>query len=101
MADYKETLRRGSRLVLTWLPVFTLLGSLAVWVDTRYMHRQISDTRFIDLQLSLVQTKISAYQRMLDKDEDLTEAERMDYDVSIEQMKDLLRERNRLLGVGE
>ena len=101
MADIKETLRKSTRIVLTYLPVITLLGTIGLWVDTRYMHRQISDTRYIDLQIGLIETRMSTYQRMLDQAQMLTEAERLDYEVSVEQLKDLLKERNKLLGVGE
>lgn len=83
------------------IPMIGFLGTAALWVDTRYMHRQISDTRFIDLQIRLIENRISIYQRMIDRQEPLTESERMDYDVSVEQLKDLLRERNKLLGIGQ
>ena len=76
-------------------PVITLLVSAWLWFDTRYMHREISDTRFIELQIKIVQGHIRDYHRLDEPSpEDTT-----NYELDVDQLKNLQQERNRILGI--
>lgn len=81
--------------VATLGPIVALLSATALWVDTRYMHREISDTRFIELQIKIVDGHIRDYHRL----DSPSQEDTMKYNLDFEQLKNLQRERNRILGL--
>jgi hypothetical protein len=85
--------------LITILPLLALLGTGAMWVDTRYMHKQISDTRYIDLQIKIVQGHIREYERLKTSDAPLTMSDESNYNTDLRQLDNLLSERNKLLGI--
>lgn len=82
------------------MPLLALLGTSIMWVDTRYMHREISDTRFIELQIRLVERNIRDYHRMMEEGRELTPQERMDLEMEQDQLRFLRSERNKVLDLG-
>lgn len=86
--------------VLRALPLLALLGTSIMWVDTRYMHKEISDTRFIELQIKLVQNNIRDYHRMIEDGVELSPTEKMELEMEQDQLKFLINERNKVLDLG-
>ena len=86
--------------VLRALPLLALLGTAILWVDTRYMHREISDTRFIELQIKMVEINLQGYNRRLGNGEELSPQEQLEYEMERDQLKFLMNERNRVLDLG-
>lgn len=83
------------------MPVLAAIATAIMWVDTRYMHREISDTRFIELQLRIVQAQVREYHRRVEDGKTLTPDELLQFELDKDQLKFLMNERNRLLGLGE
>jgi len=83
------------------IPLLATITTTAMWVDTRYMHKEISDTRFIDLQIKILEMGISEHENKVDSGEPISVSATRNYQLNIKQMEDLMRERNKLLGIGE
>ena len=81
-------------------PLVAMLATAWFWFDTRYMHRTISDTRFIELQIRIVQGDIRDHNKMLDAGVTLSAEQRMQFDLDKDQLKFLMSERNKILGIG-
>ena len=81
------------------LPLLALAGTGAMWVDTRYIHKQISDTRYIDLQIKIVQGHMRDYERLKDQGATLSSTDESNYQTDKRQLDHLLTERNRMLGL--
>ena len=82
------------------LPILALVGSFALWLDTRYMHREISDTRFIELQIRIVQGNVRSFNRRIDNGEELNSQETLEFEMEKDQLKFLMNERNKILDIG-
>lgn len=83
--------------LLASLPLLGLLGSLMLWVDTRHMHKDIADVRFIGLQIRIIDGHIRDYTRL----ENPTTADKVLYELDRDQLTNLKKERNRELGIGD
>lgn len=95
--DYKTL----TNIVLKFLPLIATVLTIGLWVDTRYMHKEISDGRFIELQIKILEGNITAYHRVKDAGGELSAEEKMKYDMDKEQLKNLMAERNKILGIGD
>jgi hypothetical protein len=84
-----------------WIGLIAALGVLIAWIDMRYMHRDISNHRHILTQLSIVETKLDTYHRMIDHGETLTAREQTDYELARLEKQALITERNKLMDIGE
>jgi hypothetical protein len=100
-----KTIKLASRL-LRLLPVLMLITSIVYWVDARYMHKQafsiyndISDFRYNDLQIRVLEARLKIYTATLNSGGELSPDERVQYDTDLEQLKDLMKERNKALGL--
>lgn len=82
------------------IPLVTLMATTAMWVDTRYMHREISDTRFIDLQIQILEMSIVEYENKINNELPVTMDETRRYNLNVDQMKNLMKERTNTLGIG-
>lgn len=96
MPNITKTLKYLAAIV----PLIVLLGSVAIWIDARYMHKSISDTRHIDLQIMIVQGHIRDYERLVDLDKPITAADQRNYQLDLATIQNLKQERARLLGIG-
>tara|TARA_B100000929_G_scaffold247489_1_gene206231 strand:- start:9111 stop:9398 length:288 start_codon:yes stop_codon:yes gene_type:complete len=83
----------------TVIPILALIGTCIMWADTRYMHKEISDTRYLDLQIRIVQGHIRDYERLKSSGAKLSLSDESTYDMDKKQLDHLLKERNRLLGL--
>ncbi len=77
-----------------------MVATAFMWVDTRYMHTDISDTRFIELQIRIVQGHIRDYTRIIDSGSSPTANDTVAYEMDVDQLKNLMAERNKILGIG-
>ena len=94
-------LKKFYRILLDMLPLLILGGTILMWVDVRYMHRYISDTRFIELQRIIVQSQVRDFHQMIKSGVELTPEQELQFELDKDQLKFLMSERNRLLGIGE
>lgn len=93
--------------MLNWLKKLGLFVSVVgplltavLWFDTRYMHKEISDFRFLEIQISMLERDAKAYARRIDQENYIpTEEERLEYDVIKDQLIKLNTKRNELIGV--
>ena len=90
-----------SHLLFAAVPFISAIATAFMWADTRYMHKDISDTRFIELQIKIVEGHIRDYNRVLDSGGQLNAEEQVKYELDKKQLMDLMAERNRILGIGE
>lgn len=72
-----------------------------MWFDTRYMHKEISDTRYIELQIKIVERNVKDYHRMVESGETPSPREELDFEMDKDQLKFLMNERNKILGIGD
>ncbi len=70
-------------------------------MDTRYMHKEMSDTRFIELQIRIVEGHVRDYNRIIDADGTLSAEDQMKREMDMDQLKNLMMERNKILGIGD
>jgi hypothetical protein len=84
----------------TIIPLLTFAGTVALWIDPRYMHKQISDTRFIDVQIRIVESNIRDFER-IEESRQLTPGEKNDLDVEKDQLGHLYKQRQKMLGLGK
>ena len=82
------------------VPVIAMVATAGMWIDTRYMHQDISNTRFIELQIRIVQGHIRDYTRIVDSDGVITASDTVQHEMDKEQLKNLMSERNKILGLG-
>jgi hypothetical protein len=93
-------MKKALTIFLTVMPILAMLGTGAMWVDTRYMHKQIADIRYIDMQIRIVKGHIKDFERLKDSGSELTTADETSYSTNMTQLDHLLVERNRMLGLG-
>lgn len=101
MSNVTINLTKWYHFVLGAIPLVAVIATTIMWIDTRYMHREISDTRFIEMQLRLVQMQVRQYNTRIKAGEVLTPEEQIQFDLDKDQLKLLLAERNKILGIGE
>ncbi len=99
MPDININLTKWYHFAIAAAPVVAMFATGLMWIDTRYMHRNISDTRFIELQIKIVEGHVSSYNRILDSGGQLTASEKMKLELDMNQLKNLTTERNKLLGI--
>ena len=83
------------------IPLLAAIGTTLMWIDTRYMHRDISDTRFIELQIKIVEGHIRDYHRVIESGGSLSVEDQMKFDLDKDQLLKLRAERDRILGIGQ
>lgn len=100
MGTNRERLKKILTIGAGIIPILTFVGSLVLWVDNRYMLKQISDTRFIDLQISIVQGSLRDYERLSKNQLIIDKMDETEYELQKQRLMLLEQERNRLLGIG-
>ena len=86
--------------VATVGPIITFCATAWLWLDTRYMHREISDRRSVDTQIMIIQGHLRDYTRIIDSGRELSAQDELNYDLDKTRLQNLQAERNRLLGIG-
>ncbi len=100
MPDSKTIWSKFYTEFLRALPVLALLGTVVLWIDTRYMHREISDTRFLEIRIEMVSDNVQEYNRRIDAGETLSAQEQLEFEMEKDQLRFLMNERNKLLDLG-
>ena len=100
MPDVKINLTKWYHFVVAIVPVVAMIATGFMWMDTRYMHKEISDTRFIELQIRIVEGHIRDYNRIVDNNGDLSADDVFENEMDVDQLKNLMAERNKILGIG-
>lgn len=101
MPNITLNLTKWYHFIIAAMPIFASLVTFVLWFDTRYMHREISNTRFNELQIRIIQSQVRDYHEMVKNGEELTITEQMQFDLDKDQLKYLMSERNKLLGIGD
>lgn len=101
MADIQINLTKWYHFVLAVAPVVAMVATAIMWIDTRYMHKEISDTRFIELQIRIVQGHVRDYNRVIDNGGMLSADDKFNHEMDKDQLKNLMLERNKILGIGD
>ena len=65
------------------------------------MHKEISDNRFIQLQIDIVSGQLMDYNRIIDEGRELSAKELQDYDMYKFRLQMLEQERSKKLGIGD
>lgn len=88
------------QLVKDYLPIIATAATLVLWVDTRYMHKSISDIRYIDLQIAFYEREMKDHERKID-DQGYTpsEEEKREYNTMDHSVKTLNLRRDKLIGL--
>lgn len=85
--------------------IFPLASACAVfilWVDARYMLRDMSDARFLDIRITMVEREVVRHERKVDKDGYVpTVQENREYSLLVTTLGALEKERNKVLGLQE
>lgn len=93
--NLKETLK-------TWLPILATVATFSLWVDTRYMHKTISDVRHIDLKIIILDRELKDWDRRMDKEGYiLSPEEQREYDLFKSTIDFLSKERDKAVGLGQ
>ncbi len=101
MANVTINLTKWYHFVLAAVPLIAMIATALMWVDTRYMHREISDIRFIELQIRIIDGHVRDYNRIIDADGTLSAEDQMKREMDMDQLKNLMMERNKILGIGD
>lgn len=101
MANVSINLTKWWHVLLLLIPFFGSLATAAMWLDTRYMHRQISDSRYIETQIKIIEGQMRDYHRIMDSGGVLSQEDMLKFELDKEQLKNLQKERNKILGIGE
>jgi len=85
--------------VIAATPLLAMVATTAMWIDTRYMHREISERQYINLQYDMIEYHVRSYKKLIEEGHDLTVDEEMDYEARQRQLEFLEDERNRIMGL--
>lgn len=83
------------------IPIITFVGTFSLWVDARYMHKVMADARYIETRIWIVERAITDHENKILNQLPITPDEKRVYDLNVSEMKELISERNRLMGVGQ
>ena len=100
MADFNINVTKIGSFLKVVVPLAAMMATMGMWIDTRYMHQDISNTRFIELQIRIVQGHIRDYTRIVDAEGDISANDVVQHEMDKDQLKNLMDERNKILGLG-
>lgn len=80
---------------IKFLPVLALGVTMVMWVDTRYMHKQVSDIRYTNIQIQVLESQVSAYHKI----ESPTAEETLEYERLKQRLAKHREEWDALLGI--
>ena len=96
--------RKWTKIIASSTAVVIATGSViwntAIWIDSRYIYRNISDQRWIDTQIMVLRSDIREYNRHIASGNIPSEQEAIDYDLAKSRLEWLLEERDKLMGMG-
>ena len=100
MPDFNINVTKVGAFLKVVLPLIAMFATAGMWIDTRYMHQDISNTRFIELQIRIVQGHIRDYTRIVDANGVISANDVVQHEMDKDQLKNLMDERNKILGLG-
>jgi len=100
MPDFNINITKIAAFLKVAVPLVAMFATAGMWIDTRYMHQDISNTRFIELQIRIVQGHIRDYTRIVDADGDISANDTVQHEMDKDQLKNLMNERNKILNLG-
>lgn len=100
MPDFNINITKIGSFLKVVVPLTAMAATAGMWIDTRYMHKDISNTRFIELQMRIVQGHIRDYTRIVDANGVITASDTVQHEMDKDQLKNLVSERNKILGLG-
>ena len=101
MPEVKINLTKWYHFVIATAPVIAMCLTFFMWVDTRYMHKEISDGRFIELQIRIVQSAVDSHNKIIDAGGTVSASDATKHELDMDQLKNLITERNKTLGIGD
>lgn len=87
--------------VIPLTPIIALIGSATLWWDSRYMHKEMSNARYIDQQIRVVQIELDVFYRFIDSGATLTAKQQSRFDALKMEENNLKSERQKQLGIGD
>lgn len=73
-----------------------------LYMDTRYMHKEMSDARHLDLQITLYEREMKFYERRIDQGGyNPTLEEKREYNMLLKSIEVLGAERNKIIGLDQ
>ncbi len=100
MPNLSINLTKWYHFVFAIVPVISMILTAGLWLDTRYMHKEMSDTRFIELQIRIVEGHIRDITRIRDAGSELSANDEIKLAMDLAQLQNLMLERNKTLGIG-
>ena len=100
MPNLSINLTKWYHFILAVVPLVAMIATGMLWLDTRYMHKEMSDTRFIELQIRIVEGHIRDITRIRDAGGELSANDEIKLAMDLAQLENLLIERNKSLGIG-
>ena len=100
MPNLSINLTKWYHFVFAIVPVVSMIATGMLWLDTRYMHKEMSDTRFIELQIRIVEGHIRDITRIRDAGGELSANDEIKLAMDLAQLQNLMLERNKTLGIG-
>lgn len=85
--------------LLNLLQVISLIGMFFMWVDARYMHSEIANTRYVDLQIKITQSNIREYNRIKEMGVMTDPSDDTQYVLDLKELQLLMAQRNKILGL--
>ena len=100
MPNVSINLTKWYHFVIAIVPIISMIATAWMWMDTRYMHKEMSDTRFIELQIRIVDGHIRDYTRIVDNGGTLSATDEIKLTMDLAQLQNLMLERKKMLGIG-
>ena len=98
--EFLEDKARWVKVTLAILPLFFTISSGLFWIDTRYMHKSIAESQFLELQLIVYTRALKFYERKIDNEGYTpTTEETREYNLLLDTVSDLNVRRNKELGL--
>jgi len=86
--------------LIAMLPLLALIGSFWLWLDTRYMHREIAQQQYTVLRYELALEKVKTFERLREDGHELDASERVEYNQAKTKLEFAQNEYNKMLGGG-
>lgn len=98
--EYIENRARYIKVILTVLPFIFTMASGLLWIDTRYMHKEMAEAQYAEIQLVLYTRSLKFYERKIDKEGYVPSTEETrEYNLLLKTVEALTEKRNESLGL--
>ena len=95
-----DVMNKWLKWAINIVPLLAAIFTTVLWVDTRYMHKDISDARFIDMQMAMYERYVKVHERRIDREGyKPSEEEKREYDLMVNALTEMEKARNKVLGL--